>query len=173
MGGGADIGGFEIQSTVVPQLPGDYNGNQTVDAADYVIWRKTLGLQVNRYEGADGNGNNSIDVNDFNVWRSNFGRSLGGASIIAPSVVDEVFSAQPSEMDFPVLGHVVTVAVGRPNSERGDVPAKPRRTRPPMLTLSSSSHSLRLKLSPRLKPRMFLRRHQPPTKLTTTRLKAG
>ena len=130
MGGGADIGAFEIQLTDVPQLPGDYNGNQTVDAADYVIWRKTLGLQVNRYQGADGNGNNSIDADDFSVWRSNFGRSLGGASIIAPSAVDEIVGAQPLEMNVPALSHVATVAVDRPNSDRGDIPAEPCRHSP-------------------------------------------
>src|SRR5690349_17241067 len=29
-------------SLAVPALPGDYNGNGTVDAADYVVWRKTF-----------------------------------------------------------------------------------------------------------------------------------
>ena len=29
----------------IPIAPGDYNGDGTVDAADYVVWRKTLGRQ--------------------------------------------------------------------------------------------------------------------------------
>jgi hypothetical protein len=121
VGAVADIGAFEVQSTAGPPLPGDYNGNRTVDAADYVVWRKTLGSQVNRFEGADGNGNNSIDVGDFNVWRSNFGRMLGGASIIAPSLVDEVVGAPPGDQDFPGLNQVAAPAVGKPNSGRSNL----------------------------------------------------
>jgi hypothetical protein len=127
VGGIADIGAFEVQSTDGPLLPGDYNGNRTVDAADYVIWRKTLGSQVNRYEGADGNGNNSIDVDDFNVWRGNFGRMLSGASIIAPSLVDEAVGAQPFEMGLPVSDHFGAMAADKPNSELDGVSAAPRR----------------------------------------------
>jgi hypothetical protein len=33
--------GFNLYEN--PALPGDYNGDGTVDAADYVVWRKTLG----------------------------------------------------------------------------------------------------------------------------------
>ena len=61
-----------------PGLNGDYNENGVVDAADYVIWRKTLGL-VNAGLPADGNGNGRIDLDDYNVWRINFGRTSGSA----------------------------------------------------------------------------------------------
>jgi hypothetical protein len=40
IGNAIDIGAFELQT---PELAGDYNRNGTVDAADYVVWRKTLG----------------------------------------------------------------------------------------------------------------------------------
>ena len=36
-------------------LPGDYNGNGAVDAADYTVWRNTKGLTVLQGTGADGN----------------------------------------------------------------------------------------------------------------------
>jgi len=29
--------------TLVPSIPGDFNNNGVVDAADYVVWRKGLG----------------------------------------------------------------------------------------------------------------------------------
>ena len=41
-GGRIDMGAFEFQYQP-PELLGDYNQNGTVDAADYVVWRKTLG----------------------------------------------------------------------------------------------------------------------------------
>jgi hypothetical protein len=43
------------------QLPGDYNENGTVDAADYTLWCNTLG-QSGAGLSADGNGNNQIDA---------------------------------------------------------------------------------------------------------------
>ncbi|MEX2092400.1 MAG: choice-of-anchor Q domain-containing protein, partial [Pirellulales bacterium] len=81
-----DIGAFEVQSVVVPpELLGDYNEDGAVDAADYTVWRDTLGQSgVSPYSGADGSGNGSIGPEDFDVWKSHFGETLpasgGGAS---------------------------------------------------------------------------------------------
>ena len=60
-------------------LPGDFNHDGTVDAADYVVWRKTLG-QTGFALAADGNNNNQIDPGDFNIWRANFGQTAGSGS---------------------------------------------------------------------------------------------
>ena len=51
---------------------GDYNHDGGVDAADYVVWRKTLG-QSGAGLAADGNGNGMIDAGDFDQWRLHFG----------------------------------------------------------------------------------------------------
>jgi hypothetical protein len=42
---------------------GDYNGDGIVDAADYVVWRKSDGTQTG-----------------YATWRSHFGQSLGSSS---------------------------------------------------------------------------------------------
>jgi hypothetical protein len=63
-------------SPVGPTLPGDYNGNGVVDAADYVMWRTMLGAHVPNYSGADGNGNGVVDQDDQAIWRSQFGQTL-------------------------------------------------------------------------------------------------
>jgi hypothetical protein len=70
---------------VVPEpqiLPGDYNGDDKVDAADYVAWRNTVGQNVNPGTGADGNGDGTISIVDHDVWRAKFGdsRPAGGSS---------------------------------------------------------------------------------------------
>jgi T5SS/PEP-CTERM-associated repeat protein len=44
-------------------LLGDYNKNGTVDAADYVVWRKTDGSPAG-----------------YNLWRANFGRTAGSGA---------------------------------------------------------------------------------------------
>lgn len=79
VGSAPDIGAFEVQ-TPGQALPGDYNGSDLVDAADYVIWRKTLGNNVERFSGADGNGNEAIDVIDYEIWRGNFGAAPASGS---------------------------------------------------------------------------------------------
>ena len=60
-------------------LPGDYNFDGIVDAADYIVWRKTLG-QTGFGLAADGNANNQIDPLDYNVWRAHFGETAGSGN---------------------------------------------------------------------------------------------
>ena len=67
------------QLMVIDHLPGDYNKNGVVDAADYVVWRHTLGQVVSALSGADGNGNGMIDAGDYNFWRANFGQVAAGS----------------------------------------------------------------------------------------------
>lgn len=84
-----DIGAFELQQPPGPELPGDYNLDESVDAADYVLWRKTLGATpVPRYSGADGDGDMEIDPGDYDVWHENYGESLPGGGGGAESRVE-------------------------------------------------------------------------------------
>jgi hypothetical protein len=56
-------------------LPGDYSLDGKVDAADYVVWRKSLGANVPSFTGADGNGDGVVDQDDYLLWRANFGNA--------------------------------------------------------------------------------------------------
>ncbi len=57
-------------------IPGDYNQNGVVDAADYVLWRKTLNSSASpQGSGADGNGDGTVNAGDYTFWRQNFGRA--------------------------------------------------------------------------------------------------
>ncbi len=62
---------------VADGLPGDYNRDGTVDAADYTVWRDSLGQTGNL--AADGNEDNVVDADDYLLWRENFGRSEAGS----------------------------------------------------------------------------------------------
>jgi hypothetical protein len=79
--GGAriDMGAVEM-TPAGPALVGDYDLNHSVDAADYVLWRKTNGTSVPQpFGGADGDGNSVVNANDYTVWRSHFGNTSPGA----------------------------------------------------------------------------------------------
>jgi dockerin type I repeat protein len=57
-------------------LPGDYNSNGVVEAADYVLWRETLNSTTEL--AADGDMNGTVDARDYSVWRANFGATMSG-----------------------------------------------------------------------------------------------
>src|SRR5262245_6366734 len=64
---------------VLVGLPGDYNRNGTVDAADYVVWRDTVGLP-GPGQPADGNNDGLVNDDDYNFWRAHFGQTAGSGS---------------------------------------------------------------------------------------------
>lgn len=76
-------------------LSGDYNRNGTVDAADYTVWRDSLGQNVSQFEGADGDGDQTIDADDYLIWKNAFGDSVnfGSASIHVPEPVSVTLAA--------------------------------------------------------------------------------
>ncbi|TWT35449.1 hypothetical protein KOR34_03400 [Posidoniimonas corsicana] len=65
-------------SSDTPTPVGDYNGDGLVDAADYTVWRDTLGSTTDLL--ADGNGNGEVDQADYDLWRSNYGATTGAAA---------------------------------------------------------------------------------------------
>lgn len=96
---------FSITGTViaVPELPGDYNLNAIVDAADYVIWRKLFGATVGVYQEPDGNGDTIIDGGDYNVWSENFGETLasgGGGDTLDFDNVQSIHESTVSRTDW-------------------------------------------------------------------------
>ena len=63
---------------------GDYNGDGTVNAIDFTIWRGTQGQMVPSSTGADGNGDGRIDILDYDVWRNNYGSSAPPQALAVP-----------------------------------------------------------------------------------------
>jgi len=67
---------------IAPRIPGDYNDDGRVDAADYTKWRDTLGQNVAAGSGADGDNNGKIEQNDYNLWKTNFGAPAGSGATL-------------------------------------------------------------------------------------------
>jgi hypothetical protein len=75
-------------------LPGDFNGNGSVDAADYAAWRDSIGTSI-----------------EYNLWRANFGRTAGNGaetSFDAAKTTVPELSSMPSAL---IAMFAVTVAV--------------------------------------------------------------
>jgi hypothetical protein len=89
-GGRIDIGAFEAQPN---PLPGDYNFNGVVDAADVVVWRNTVNSTTD--VRADGNGDGIVNQADWQVWRANFGRAAESMEQGARSGEQRVESREP------------------------------------------------------------------------------
>lgn len=56
-----------------PTLPGDYNADGVVNAADYAMWRDVLGSSVELANDAIGG---EIGMEQYQNWRSNFGAAV-------------------------------------------------------------------------------------------------
>jgi hypothetical protein len=61
---------------------GDFDQNGIVNAADYAVWRKSLG-KIGVALAADGNGDKRIDFGDYEIWRAHFGQTITAAASIA------------------------------------------------------------------------------------------
>jgi len=87
-----------ILRALAPGLPGDHNGDGTVDAADYVAWRKTDGLPPG-----------------YDAWRTHFGEPAGSAGetrfseIAVPELSTLVYLSQ-------FIGLLTFIALGRERS---------------------------------------------------------
>jgi GH18 family chitinase len=64
-------------------VPGDFDGDGIVNAADYDVWRATFGSQ--NQLGSDGNDNGIVDAADYVVWR----RQMSSAGVLAAHAVPE------------------------------------------------------------------------------------
>jgi hypothetical protein len=73
-------------SPAVSDLPGDYNDDGVVDAADYVVWRDNLGQSVLLPNDPS---SGVVTQDDYGVWRANFGSTLRSGFGAAVTTVPE------------------------------------------------------------------------------------
>jgi beta-glucanase (GH16 family) len=109
---GGNFGGDPDGSTVFPQtmevdyvrvwqrlaglLPGDYNNDQRVDAADYVVWRRGLGTTYTQA--------------DYDVWRANFGQTIGSGGALPSAEPLPIAVPEPTTLTLLIMAMVVYCA---------------------------------------------------------------
>ena len=108
--GGVDVVlmGLSTQPFTPPGVPGDYNGNGIVDAADYTVWRDHLG-QTFTLPNRDSTNSGVINSGDYTFWVSKFGTHAGaGAGLGSGGAVPE-----PSTFALALVGMIGLAAFRR------------------------------------------------------------
>ena len=145
-GGRIDIGAVEVLPAGF--LPGDFSLDGVVDAADYSLWRNSLGTAPHpgplpEGEGvvADGNGDGKVDALDYAVWKSNFGASFDFAQDVAADeqgagsrgqgvTEDDKEIGRQGDQETLLAGAVVELS--SPQADIGDHPVRRVRQRAPV-----------------------------------------
>jgi hypothetical protein len=86
-------------------LPGDYNQNGIVDAADYTVWRDRLG-QLASLPNDDTAG---VGPDDYDRWKARFGQTLGSGSGATGSA--SVAVPEPESFAVRVAGGLVILMI--------------------------------------------------------------
>ena len=69
-----------INAAAADSLPGDYNNDGIVDAADYTVWRNHFGEPTEAAIHNNGNGIAGVDSGDYTWWKQRYGNLSGGAA---------------------------------------------------------------------------------------------
>jgi hypothetical protein len=84
--------GFATQDTFVtlltPAVPGDYNGDGSVDESDYAAWRGGFASMSDH-----GNGDGVVDAADYVIWRKHAALSGAGSAAVNSQNVPEPATA--------------------------------------------------------------------------------
>jgi Dockerin type I domain len=94
------------------QLPwADFNGDGSVDDADFTVWRENFGKSVSAGAEGDANGDGVVNAADYTIWRDEVGQSDGMA---AGLVLGSVAVPEPASMVLMMIGALLlSITMGR------------------------------------------------------------
>ena len=117
--GADELVDFNYTAQTIDIQPGDYNRNNVVDSADYVVWRNMAGQTAGGL-AADGSGPSNgipdgvVDQFDYDYWRAHFGQSIAAGAGLGSSI-----SGGKHGIPEPAPPMVVIIAVAAIASIRG------------------------------------------------------
>ena len=100
-----------VEYVTTTAVEGDYNGDGTVNLADYTVWRDNLGAANEAALNNNGDGG-GVTASDYSYWKARFGNTAGSGSLV-------VGSAQVPEPATLCLLGLVGAAVGTRRLLRG------------------------------------------------------
>jgi hypothetical protein len=84
--------GWSLAQFIGGASAGDYNGNGTVDAADYVLWRNGGPLQNEVVDVTPG----EVTPEDYDAWRARFGNTSASDPVSAVEHIDAANHSMPA-----------------------------------------------------------------------------
>jgi hypothetical protein len=73
---------LSLTVATAPGLDADFNNDNIVDGADFLIWQRGFGTSSGATNGiGDANGDGAVNAADLTVWRDRFGSSAAVASV--------------------------------------------------------------------------------------------
>jgi hypothetical protein len=74
-------------------VPGDYNSDGIVNAADYTVWRNHLGQSFTLPNEVAGVTPNQVTQEDYTAWKTRFGNTSSGGGSLSVGLVPETGTA--------------------------------------------------------------------------------
>jgi len=100
----------EMVDMLVPGgLPGDYNGNDAIDAADYTVWRDAVTAASASLLNDPTPG--VVDESDFVYWRDHFGESLSMGSGSGVSRHGELIAVPEPSSEMLLLAAIAVLVM--------------------------------------------------------------
>ena len=98
-------------------VSGDYNQNGTVDAADYVVWRKNLGQNTPLPNTNPADIDGVVTQAEYTYWRSRFGATAGSGS---GALVSATKVPEPTTVALLAGGIALGLLTARPRRRVGN-----------------------------------------------------
>jgi hypothetical protein len=93
-------------------VPGDYNQNGTVDAADYVLYRNNLGSGTS----LPNDDTPGVGPDDYVRWRANFGKTAGSGAALG--LFSKVSVPEPPTVVMFMLAMMVSLLGNAPRCHK-------------------------------------------------------
>ncbi len=122
-------------------LPGDYNNDSVVNAADFTVWRDQLSNEGTS-PTADGNGDGVIDELDYNTWRFAYGKSGHdlGVNVPFPPATETLVMESPVIEQNSFFSSSLSTSAGESNDLVHQEAVEDSRARQLALLLVDYSH---------------------------------